>query len=225
MSEYIDLTGYIENGLWGYYELPGLEEIIPETKIEHITSVKQDGCFISKVTLSTITGTYLEAGSHILEDGKNLDEYELSDFIKPVKIIKLPKQEPNALIDSDMLQRYAPAIEKGDALAIDTGWGTMWNKPGYVLECPNFLNNALQWILDQKISILAVDVPCIEASWAEDDEEAKGNLLAELFLSDALLAAPLVGLQNIKKESGLLYCIPLALQGTSGAPARIFFYG
>jgi arylformamidase len=223
MKSIVDLSGTIKNGMWGYRVLPGLETIIPEVEVETIATVEKNGFFSSKLTLSTVSGTYLEAGSHILPDGKCLDEYPPERFIKPVKIVKLPRQAPKALIDVTLIERHASDIETDDALIIDTGWGRMWNRPGYVLSCPNFCRDALEWVLAQDISIFGVDVPCIEASWSEEDDEQKGLLLAELFRRDVLLLAPLVNLERVQGKSGKLICLPLSVKGTSGAPARVLF--
>ncbi len=223
MGSVIDLSGKIENGLWGYHELPGLEAIVPPLRLETIATVKEHGFFASRFILSSISASYVESGSHIIDGAKNLDEYPVEYFIKPAKIIRLPEQPAKALIDETLLERNAPEIGKGDALIIDTGWGKMWNRPGYVLQCPNFLRGALEWVLKKDISIFAVDVPCIEASWSEDEEEEKGGLLAKIFEKDVLLAAPLVNLDKIRGESGTLVCMPLSVKGTSGAPARIVF--
>jgi arylformamidase len=223
MRKIVDLSGMIENDLWGYYELPGLGNIVPKATVDTVATVKENGFFSSKIVVATISGTYLEAGSHILEDGRNLDSYSIEDFIKPVKIIKLPKQPAKSLIDDKMLEDHAPTINKGDALIIDTGWGGMWNKPGYVLQCPNMLKSALQWVLERDISIFGVDVPCIEASWSEEDEEEKGGLLSEMFAQGVLLVAPLVNLNMIDASAGTLFCMPLSVKGTSGAPARVLY--
>jgi kynurenine formamidase len=165
----------------------------------------------------------MEAGSHILESGKNLDAYSVGDFIKPVKIIRLPEQPERALIDGDMLEAHAPEIVRGEALIIDTGWGKRWNKPGYVLQCPNMLRTGLQWVLDKNISIFGVDIPCIEASWSEDDQQERGSLLGEMFKSGVLLVAPLVNLDKVETDRGTLISLPLSVSGTSGAPARVVF--
>jgi kynurenine formamidase len=223
MGAVIDLSGQIENGLWGYDELPGLENIIPRVEVETIATVEENDFFASRIVVSTISGTYVEAGSHILEDGKTLDEYHVNSFIRPARVIKLPEQRAKALVDDSTLRENAPEIKKGDALIIDTGWGKMWNKPGYVLQCPNMRRSALEWVLNRDISIFGIDVPCIEASWSEDDEEEKGGLLGELFKRGVLLVAPLVNLEKIKSDSGQLICLPLSVKGTSGAPARVVF--
>ena len=130
------------------------------------------------------------------------------------------------------MARHAPQVGKGDALLVATGWGVMWNKPGYVLQCPNMKRSALQWVLDREISLLGVDIPCIEASWSEDDTKEmrrvrrraqKGSMLRTLFERDILLLAPLVNLEETRSESGTLICLPLKLHGTSGAPCRAVF--
>ncbi len=219
----VDLSGRVESGLWGYHELPGLEKIVPRAAVETIATVSENGFFASRVVLSTISGTYVEAGSHILENGRNLEDYSVDDFIRPAKVIKLPGVKPKTLVDADLLEKHAPVIEKGEALVIGTEWGKRWNKPGYVLECPNYSRDGLEWILSRDISILGVDVPCIEASWSEDDDESKGGLLGEMFSRGILLVAPLINVEKIRGSSGTLVCLPLNLKYTSGAPGRVVF--
>jgi kynurenine formamidase len=148
MERFIDISGRIENRLWGYYSLPGLEGIVPGVEIAPIASVREDGFFASRITISSISGTYLESGSHILEKGKNLDEYSLDDFIKPVRYIRLPVQDRKSLVRASLLIEHAGTIKKGEALIVDTGWWREWNKPGYVLECPNFASDALDWVIE-----------------------------------------------------------------------------
>ncbi|MEN3185881.1 MAG: cyclase family protein [Atribacterota bacterium] len=223
MGKLFDLTGPIENGLWGYHELPGLEHIVPRVEINHIASIDNNGFFASKVVLSTISGTYLEAGSHILKDGKTLDQYPLERFYLSAKILRLPTQREKSIIGRQILEKNTPPISPGEALLIDTGWGTRWNTPGYVLSCPNFDEEALLWIIEQNISLLGVDVPCIESAWSDDEEGEKGSMLGKLFAHDILLLAPLIGLERISSPRGTLICLPINLKGTSGAPCRAIF--
>ncbi len=232
MKKVIDLSGVIESSLWGYYSLPGLENLIPPVKIETLATVAKNDFFASKIEMTTISGTYLEAGSHILADGRCLDDYSINDFIKPVKIIKLEKQKPSGLITRQMLIERSPEIKPGDALIIDTSWWLMWNKPGYVLDSPNFSIDALDWFLEKEISILAIDVTCLESAWSDEEDKKtgdttpeleKGGLLGALFQAGILLAAPVVNLGELTGEKGVLMCMPLNIRGTSGAPARIVF--
>jgi kynurenine formamidase len=223
MRRYVELSGALENGLWTYQALPGLEKIIPEIRIETIATVPENDFFASRLTLCTVSGTYVEAGSHILEGARTLDQYRVTDFIKPARILRLPRQKAKALIDEKLLAAHAPSFRAGEAMLVATGWGRMWNQPGYVLQCPNFTRAAIAWLLKHKPSICGFDVPCIESSWSEDVVEEKGGLLGMLFKKNVLLVAPLVNLSKVKADKGTLYCLPLPVVGTSGAPARVVF--
>jgi kynurenine formamidase len=223
MQKIVDLSGVLENGLWGYHELPGLERIVPPVEVATIATVEKNDFFASKITVSTISGTYLEAGSHILRSGKSLDEYGVADFVKPVKIVKLEKQKSRALITGEMLEDNAPKIDAGEALIVDTGWGGMWNRPGYVRDCPNMAKSAIDWVLNKRVSIFGVDVPCIESAWSENAESGKGGLLGALFKQGVLLVAPLVNLDKVEMTEGTLVCLPMNVKGVSGAPARVIF--
>ena len=113
MKRYMDLSGMVENGLWSYQDLPGLEKIIPLASIETIATVKKDDFFASKITLSSITGTYLESGAHIIEGARTLDSYGVADFIQPAKIIRLPRQPEKALVDEPAPGSARPEDREG----------------------------------------------------------------------------------------------------------------
>jgi arylformamidase len=223
MRKVTDLSGTLQNGLWGYHELPGLKDVIPRFVMTSAATIAKNAFFSSKVEMSTVTGLYLESQAHVIEGGKTLDLYGPDRFMLPATVMKLPDQHPHAQIDGAALAAIAPKIDAGDALLIATGWGARWDQPGYVLQCPNLKRSALEWVLAQEISLLGVDIPCIESSWSEDDDAAKGSLLRELFARDILLLAPLVNLEGIRGDHGTLFCLPLKLKGASGAPCRAVF--
>ncbi len=63
----------------------------------------------------------------------------------------------------------------------------------------------------------------MKRSWSEDVMEEKGGLLGILFEQGVLLVAPLVNLDKVKGDRGILFALPLLVAGTSGAPARVVF--
>lgn len=220
MTEFTDITGRLEPGMWDYRVFPGLEDVIPALSVETMATVDEHGFFGSRIVTSSITGTYLEASSHVLADGRTLDSYTVADFIRPARLLRLGRLAADTLIDRDMLERAAPTIEPGDALLIDTGWYEQWNAPGYVEHCPKMLPSALEWLLEQQIGLLGVDVPAIEAAWSDGDDSAKGGLLTRLFAQGCLLLAPIVALDKVGADHGRLIALPLPVAGTSGAPVR-----
>ena len=220
MGHLTDITGKLEPGMWDYRVFPGFEELVPPLSVETMGTLDTYGFYGSRFTLSSITGTYLESSSHVLANGRHLSSYDVVDFVRPVKFLRLGALAADTLIDGAMLAAAAPAIEPGDALIIDTGWYRQWNAPGFVEHCPKMVPSALAWIIAQPIALLGVDVPAIEAAWTDGDEDAKGGLLTQLFERGGLLLAPVIGLDQIKADHGRLYALPLPVVGTSGAPVR-----
>ena len=216
-----DLSGTIENGMWSYNILPGLGATVPEIKISPISSIKEDGFLSSAISINSISGTYLEAGAHMIDNAKYLCEYAATDFIKKAWIIRVGNLGKKDLVTGKLLRQNSPDIPEGDAIIISTGWFRFWNKPGYVLDCPNYTPDALEWVMEKKPSIFGVDVPCIEAAWSGESDETKGSILKRIFEQETLLAAPLVNLDAVHGNTGTLFCLPLKVKNTSGAPARI----
>ncbi len=225
MSRYIDLSGKLENKMWSYSILPGLEKLIPPVSIKTIATIKNDGFFASMISIPSVSGTYVEASSHIIDNGKLIENYSIEDFIKPAIVIKLPEQKPKAIINLELILEHLnkDLTFENIALIIDTGWWKNWNKRGYVLDCPNYSRDTIEWIVSKRIKMLCVDVPCIESSWSENNKNEKGSLLELLFRNNILLVAPVVNLDKISQNQGTIFAIPLPVANSSGSPARVFF--
>ena len=89
---------------------------------------------------------------------------------------------------------------------------------------PAFHVDCLPWLLEQDISILGVDVPCIETARSRPDgSEQTGNMLVPLFRQGMLLLAPLVNLDQVHSPRGELIALPLPVAAVSGAPCRAIF--
>lgn len=94
MRTITDLSGTLENGLWGYHELPGLEKVLPRFHLETATTLENDSFLSSRFSATTVSGLYLESQAHIIEGGTTLDQYGVERFIVPAKIVKLPGRHP-----------------------------------------------------------------------------------------------------------------------------------
>jgi len=224
MARCIDLSGPLYDSMWSYNALPNLGARVPEFVSERVTTVKRDGFESFKFTLSSLSGTYLETGAHMLEGTRVLDDYAVSEFILPAVVCHVPCKQPRELIRRADLEANCPPVHPGDALLIDCGWGNRWRSPDFVSGGPSFHPECLPWLIEQPISLLGVDVPCIEAYWSTPESpEQGGNMLIPLFRNDILLLAPLVNLDRVRAPRGELIALPLKVEGASGAPCRAIF--
>src|SRR5688572_466450 len=61
----------------------------------------RDGQRVTEFTMSTHTGTHIDAPSHVLPHGKTLDQFPLSSFYGPGIVLDLPRGELGEITAED----------------------------------------------------------------------------------------------------------------------------
>lgn len=202
-----DLTGLIEEGMWSY------GPPLPKVSIRKILS--PDGEANYSITLGSITGTYLETPAHRFKNGPSLDEVPLNKLITNAVVIKLRAKRPLEHINPQELSLFQSKVRKGAALLISTSWDRMWYKENFVSGSPHFSREAMDWVLDRKVSILGGDIPCYD-----DPRESEG-LVNTLLKKGILILAPLTNLRKIKKGRVKLIALAPRIIDTCAFPCRV----
>jgi kynurenine formamidase len=204
---WIDITGTIEKGMWHYKDLP-------EVKIRKVTSIENEGYDEYEFLLTSLTSTYLETEAHLIPMRRSIDELSPEDFIRDALIIKLKSKLPLEHIEREDLIPYEDKIKAKDALIISTGWEDYWNNDIFIKQSPHFTMEAMEWIVERRVSILGGDIPCFD----HPGREVGVNKI--LFGSEALILAPLINLKGIQVERARLYAFPLKIKGVCATPCR-----
>lgn len=221
----IEISGTLEPGLWDYNVLDLGEVRLPAVEVDRVAGVAANGFDAHAISFNTLSGTYTETAAHMIDGAPTLDTLEAAELIRPAKVMRLGDIGPRGLIGPDQLEANAPVLDPGDALIIDTGWGSRWNQPGYVLDAPAFSVLTLPWLLAQRFSILALDTPVMECQWCTggDRDADGGELLKPLYEHGMVLLAPVVNLDRITADEGTLITLPLRIKGVCSAPSRALF--
>lgn len=206
----IDLSGAIESGLWNYGP-PN-----PNVDIKLLASLPDDGFEVASLTMSILTGSYLETGRHLVAGRPALDEMPLDRFISTATVLKLPKMmlEPITLDD---LERNKSRIVANPTLIIGTGWGSEWNSKDYLTKSPFFTVEAMEWLADSPVNLLGADIPVYN-----DPRGGKVNVLDLYYRkTQNMIVAPLVNIDSITRPEVKLLTIPVKLKNQCAAPCRI----
>jgi arylformamidase len=225
MAAIVEISGTLEPGLWDYNVLDLGGASLPAVEVTRVASVERNGFDAHAMRFHSLSGTYTETAAHLIDGAPTVDALELTQLIRPAKVLRLPDVGPRGVIGPEELAAAAPALEPGDALLIDTGWGRRWNQPGYVTDAPAFSTCTLPWLLEQPFSILAVDTPVMECQWCEAEGRADdaGELLRPLYERGMILLAPVVNLDRISASEGTLITMPLRVAGVCAVPCRAAF--
>lgn len=236
----VEISGEITSGMFDYniLGLPGVT--MPTISVAPLTTLEYQGYMIDALQLTTLSGTYVESARHMEKAAPLVDEFDVKAFIKPAKIMRLPPAKPYHLYSLADLEAADPGIDPGDALIIQTGWGSRWNTPGFCTTGPACSYKTADWFIQQPYSMLGMDCPVLECLWAETappnpdtkmqaliDEEKKPHpeLLGQLYAGrhDMLLFGPLVNLDQIKTDEGTVIALPIRVRNTCSAPCRAVF--
>lgn len=225
MASIVEISGKLEPGLWDYNSLDLGGVAFPPVQLERIASIDADGFDAHAIRITTLSGTYTETAAHLIDGTPTVDVLELTDLIRPARLLRLPEVGPRGIVQYEALAAAAPKLDDGDALLIDTGWGRHWNEPGYVTEAPAFSVRTLSWLLEQPFSILGLDTPVMECQWCAEGGRPgdAGELLRPLYERGMILLAPLVNLHLIDTLTGTLITMPVRIAGVSAAPCRAAF--
>ncbi|MBA7688148.1 Kynurenine formamidase [subsurface metagenome] len=206
-----EISGFLENGMWGY------GPPFPEVKIEQIASIDDHGYEGHKITLSTLSGTYLETAAHRFKGAPTVDKIPPKNLIKEAAVIKLSfHKKPCEHITVEELDKSGVEVKEGDALLICTGWDKNWNRDNFVIDSPHFTEEATDWIIRKKVSLWGADLPCF------DDRRNPLGLLSKFYkISGGLVLAPLVGLEQIDSSLVKLIVLPLPVRGVCAVPSRV----
>ena len=171
-----------------------------------------DKCNITQLQMGTHAGTHIDAPYHFFKDGATVDAIPIETLVGPCLVVEL---------DSDTL------IEKKDFLKCNlnghsrilfkTKNSEQWAKniTSFNTDYVALGIEAAQYLVEINTLLIGIDYLSIESFHSDD------NPVHKLLLKNNITI--LEGLNLSKVEAGVyeLICMPLKLQGSEGAPARV----
>ncbi|KZV66727.1 putative cyclase [Peniophora sp. CONT] len=191
-------------------------------------SLERDGSAVSLISLSSHTGTHIDAPAHFIEGGATVDALDLSALIGPVLVIDARGREPDAMLDwDDTFAPYEKAVAPGVAVAICTGWSEHLGTSLYARN-PRVAPAAAARLFEAGVRLLCIDAlspdgsPNAERGEGHDDWHrfhhfwlGKGGIIVENLVS--------AGLEKMLETRGASWMgsfLPLRLEKCDGSPVR-----
>jgi len=205
---YTDLSHPIETGMPVF---PG----DPPVAVEPHATVAGEGYRVSAVDCGSHTGTHVDAPSHTEANGRAIDEFPVSRFVRDAVRVDLRERTPREPIGPAALPTVA-----ADAVVLQTGWDDHWGDPAYFdhpFLTPAAARHCVEYGYDVAIDALNVDPTPTDAA---GDHEPTGFQAHHALLGDGRLIV-----ENLTNLSGLpdrfeLLAFPLKLDCGDGAPVR-----
>ena len=187
-----------------------VEELLPEY-------VRPPGAWyiMSEVKLWSHVGTHMESPFHYLKDGGDVAMIPLKKVVGECILIDFSDKKVKEPIAASELDERGKYIQTGDIVFIRTNLSHNY-RTLRSHDRPYFTLDAIQWLVDRKISCLGVDCSGIEK---RDEPNQPDHEL--LFKNGIPLIEHLAHLEEITQERFFVVAVPWRVHGLEASPVSV----
>jgi arylformamidase len=194
MVRYLDATRPLSAGAVVY----------PGDTVPTVAKRARDGFLVSDLSLSSHSGTHIDAPDHYLFDGRTVDHLPLDLLIGPCRVIETRATE----IGPEELEGRLG----GASRVLFKTWFSRRTK--YVAPYPALTPAGAAYLVGQGVRLVGTDAPSIEADGSD------GSVHRTLLQTGGAIIE-LLDLSGVPPGDYGLIALPLRLQSGDGAPARV----
>jgi len=170
-------------------------------------------------------GTHIDAPSHFIPGGANVDQLHLEECFVPACVFDLrSRMDPRLSVSPSDVEAYEKTygpIPQGALVIARTGWEQFWSDPeayrnpdaSGVIRFPTFSQQAAEMLLEKKIAGIGID------TLSPDGPEAFPVHLAVLGAGKYILEN-LAYLDRLPPKGAFAICLPLKIKGATEAGVR-----
>lgn len=174
-------------------------------ELKRNTTIQKDGYEDHLLQIETHIGTHIDAPSHMIAGGKNLDQIPIEQFVGRGAYVDV-KNEFNLSSVKEV------NIEPDSIVLFHTGMSDTWGKPEYFTNNPQMSEELANYLVSKKVKMVGVDACSVDRDLYPIHKILLGN--------NILLIENLTNLSLLEGKKFNAYALPLKLQ-VDGAPARV----
>lgn len=191
----------------------------PVPSFEAHSTIERDGYNLLRLSLGSQTGTHVDAPFHVDETGARLHELPLERFAGRAVLIDARGLAPRTPITWDLIEPLAGRLGPDAVVLLHTGWARLYGSAAY-FDHPYLGAAACERLLDAGVRTIGIDAPSPDET--PDDERPGSGLPVHRLVARAggVIAENLRNLDQLDWPDPTVLLLPLALQGSDGAPVR-----
>ena len=167
---------------------------------------------VTRISSSVHLGTHVDAPHHFLNDGRTIEQLPLEVLTGPCYVVQFPDGVES--ITADVLDRVeiTPGLKR---VLFGTSNSHFWanNEKEFQTDFVAISEDGAEWLVKHGIELVGVDYLSV-APYGDSTPTHKVLLEAGVVVVEGL------NLANVVRGFYDLYCLPLKIEGSDGAPAR-----
>jgi arylformamidase len=213
MSQYIDLSHTIEDGLVTYKGLPA-PVICDFLSREQSRKIYAPGTEfqIARIDMVANTGTYLDCPFHRYANGKDLADIPLERFVDLEALVVHADYTQQTEIGADF---FRDRQLRNKAVLVHTGWDVHWNSEQYFSGHPYLTAEAAAYLHQQGAVLVGIDALNID-----DTRDMSRPVHSTLLGAEILVVEHLTNLGSLPEEGFWFSALPPKFRGVGTFPVR-----
>jgi arylformamidase len=179
----------------------------PAVRLERHESIA-DGAEanVSKLELGVHSGTHVDAPLHFIDGAAGTESLALDVLVGPVVVVDATSI--GGPLDETALASLA--LPEAERLLLKTANSALWDRPDFSEEFVCLTGDGARYLIDRDVRLVGIDYLSI------GDADAHRELLGA-----GVVAVEGLDLRAVEPGAYELVCLPLMLDGSDGAPARV----
>jgi arylformamidase len=190
----------------------------PPVELERVSSMNAGAhANVSRLGCGVHTGTHVDAPNHFLNDDRTVESLPLEVLTGPARVVQLP--DDVTVVTSEVLEKAG--IPAGTVrLLLKTRNSLFWKRGEKTFQ-PDFTGidaDGAGWIVDRGIKLIGIDYLSV-SPYKQSGPPHQALLRPGIVILEG------IDLSEVSSGPYDLYCLPLKLVGSDGAPARAILIG
>jgi len=186
---------------------PGDDNVILE-RVSKISEGKSAN--VSRLHTGVHAGTHIDAPLHFIDGGKSVDQLDIRLFSGRAQVIDARDVDK---IGREFLLQYS--IRKDEAVFLKTEYSERSLREPFYTGYTALTSDGAQYLLDLGVKVVGTDALSVECFGD------KVHPVHKLLLGNEVLIIEGLCLKDIKAGVYRYVCLPILVQGSDGAPARV----
>lgn len=179
--------------------------------IRRVLSLDKNRVNVTQISISVHTGTHIDAPSHFVKNGRTIDKIDLNKLIGRCYVCDIGERDN---IDLNFLKdrRFPRGIKK---IIFKTKNSNLWGDDNFHQNFVALTPTGARWIVRKKISLVGIDYLSIQGF------SEKSNQTHKILLNKGVVIIEGLDLRGVKQGIYEIIALPIKIQGSDGAPARV----
>lgn len=186
----------------------------PPVAFEPVTRIARgDTANVTRVTMTTHSGTHLDVPSHCRDGGATVDHLPLSLLMGKARVVDI---RGVGAIGRRELARLPVRGEERVLLLTDNS--LLWDRPGFQDDFAHLTEEGATYLIEAGVRLVGIDYLSIEGI-------DSGVTVHRMLLDAGVVILEGITLAEVEPGEYELICLPLKVAGGDGAPARALLRG